>query len=70
MLVWDHFVCVFMNIFGFSLKTEIPLYETTVFYYEFVKELRSLYFCYEFVTFLYKYYFGMMSWTPSSLKIM
>ena len=70
MLVWDHFVCVFINIFGLSLKTEIPFVrDHFVFYYEFVKELRSLYFCYKFVTFLYKYYFGMMSRMPSSLKV-
>ena len=32
MLIWDHFVCIFMNIFGFSWKTEITLYETTLFF--------------------------------------
>ena len=30
MLVWDHVVCVFMNIFGLLLKTEITLYGTTL----------------------------------------
>ena len=30
MVVWDYFVCVFMNIFGLLLKTEITLYGTTL----------------------------------------
>ena len=52
MFFWDHFVCVFMNIFEFSLKTEIPFVrDHFVFYYEFVKELKSLYFCYKLLSF-------------------
>ena len=65
------FLCVFMNMFKLPLKSEITLHETILFfYYEFVKELWPLYFCFEFVTFLYEYYIGVMCWMPTSLKVL
>ena len=108
-LFWDHFVCVFMNIFGFSLKTEIPFaWDQFVFYYEFCISiilawcleclvlwklfhtcLGLVYLCiYEHIWIfienwnpfcmrplclllwiLFKYYFGIMCWMSSSLKV-
>ena len=58
--VWDHFVCVFMNIFGFSLKTEITLYETILsFIMNLLKSLDHYIFVINLLPF-YEYYTGMI----------